>query len=107
MTRRLPLLAVLLVLPASAVGQELDKEKLRKAAYLPFIGVGIAVPVNQIDPDGRRHDPEREISGLTKKLVGSVEDAETLLDLAGAYKEDKRDAEAQQAVAKAKALLEP
>src|SRR5262245_29876989 len=101
MTRTLSILVALLVCPVIASAQSLDKDRLRKAAYLPFMGMGVSIWPGELDDDGRKYDPARTIAALTEKLTGGVEDAATYLDLANCYKDAGQEIERKKALQQA------
>src|SRR5262245_23677549 len=107
MARRLVIFPVLLIFATTATAQTLDKEKLRKAAYLPFMGFGIGVDISGIDKDGRAVDSTRTISKLLKRLKGNLDDGEILLDLASEYKNASKHDEAKKALADFEKLAQP
>ena len=103
-TRLLSILVALLVCPVIASAQSLDKDRLRKAAYLPYMGMGVSIKTGDIDDDGRKYDPARAIAALSERLTGGVDDAATHLDLANCYKDAGQEIERKKALEKAEEL---
>src|SRR4051812_32505645 len=88
MSARPILLLIVLLAAGPTAAQTLDKEKLRAAAYLPKISVGVKFSSGDIwdrAPDGRKTDLAAKADGLRKQLTGTVKDAELYLELADCY----------------------
>src|SRR5437870_28405 len=105
MARRSFILPVLLILPGIGFAQTLDKEKLRKAAYLPRITLNFGPNVQGCDERGNRLDPAKTIEDLTKRLCGTPEDAEVYFDLVEYHRQNKNEEAAKIALTKMEELL--
>jgi hypothetical protein len=107
MARSVFALAICCLLSEAARGQTLDKDRLRKAAYLPqdsFI-------CNYNDPDrdgrGKRVAASQAIDDLTQQLRGIPGDAEIHLRLAEIYQYRNDKSAADAALIKAERILLP
>jgi hypothetical protein len=92
-----------------AVAQELYKAKLRAAIELPYIKLAVDIPlrVGTRDDFGNRWDVAREIAKETKRLDGTVDDAEVFLKVAEWHLFGGDEVKMWTAIRKAKELLQP
>src|SRR5262245_15858373 len=107
MARRLFIFPVLLIFATTAAAQTLDKEKLRKAAYLPYITVSFGWKASGVDECGKTMIPANRIRSLTQRLQGVPEDARLYLDMAELHGELKQEQERIDALEKAEKSLKP
>jgi tetratricopeptide (TPR) repeat protein len=106
--KRMPIWMLVVLASASpAVSQTVDKEKLRAAAYLPWVNSEIKLGTDALflrDADGKKTDFALKIDELEKQLDGTLQDAQVYLKLAGYHKDKAR---RLQAARKAEELLRP
>jgi len=105
MARCLSFLAVLLIFPVTAFAQTLDKEKLRKAAYLPRMSIDLSLRAVGWDERGKKIDYAKAVEELTERLSGVPKDAETYLEIAMLQRASNQERAASDALMKAEQLL--
>jgi hypothetical protein len=112
MRRGLVTLLSLAALAPTAGAQTIDRAKIRQAIELPSVNsvFGVHFRSNERDGKGNKLDAVTRLADLQKKLTGSPEDAEVLLEMRGVYVDldpVKYEKKALELVQKADVLLRP